>query len=194
MQTLLWVSLSSGSLAFSFQLVPDMNTSGTDAWFQLIQKCLYQVLHQLRNSPNSRAMFYLINLSFVESLPAWLELCRLLLLPQLMRFCGAPQESQHPPCPELLLTRPGGSSSQGKLLCRERLQVQPSNLLHLVLLLLSQEAAPEPGGLLIPREDGDRLLAPAQGFQVSRKSLSGKQTPGESLGQQLGGSEADLLV
>lgn len=105
MQTLLWVSLSSRSLAFSFQLVPDMSTSGTDAWFQLMQKCLYQIFHQLRNSANSRAIFYMINLSFAESLPASLELCRLLVLPQLMSFCGAPQESHHPPYPEVLLTR-----------------------------------------------------------------------------------------
>lgn len=107
MQTLLWVSLSGRSLAFSFQLVPDMNTSGTDAWFRLMQKCLYQIFHQLRNSPNSRAMFYMINLSFVERILASLELCRLLLLPQFMRFCSSLQESHHPPYPEVLLTRLG---------------------------------------------------------------------------------------
>lgn len=106
MQTLLWVSLSSRSLVFSFQLVPDTNTSGTDAWFHLMQKCLYQIFHQLRNSANIQysAMFYMINPSFAERLPASLELCRLLFLPQLMS-CGCPQESHHPPYPEVLLTR-----------------------------------------------------------------------------------------
>lgn len=150
----------------------------------------------------------MINLSFAEGLPALLELCRLLLLPQLMSFCGAPQES-----PSL----PRGAFSQARMetvpkancsseifvttLSAERgcsfssktcSSVEKATLKQCWAFKSTARGAAAAQPTLW--KTGTAFLPSVQCFQMSKKSLCGKQTPGESLGEQLGGSEADLLV